>query len=226
MLITFDDIPFSIDTNEVLKKLGLAEFFFEEIDVLVQRTNREGRPKAVVRRLSVGAGDETKVEIGGAVISSRVVASLVGKNEEAFAYVATCGVELEGIMNETADPVEKMWQAQINQTVLRHAQNFAIEQLEKNYGASSLCSVNPGSIPDWPLSQQPMLFGLIGDVTAHTGVILNESFLMIPTKSLSGIWFSRRDKFENCQVCKREDCMGRRSAFNKKLYDELFPMGA
>ena len=226
MLITFDDIPFSVGTDEMLEKLGLAEYFFEEIDALVKRSNEEGRPKVVVRALPVGARGESFVEIGEARIDSRLVASLVGENETAYAYVATCGTELEQIMNETADAVEKMWQAQINQTVLRRGLSHAIEQLEKQYGITSLCSVNPGSIPDWPLSEQPKLFGMIGDVTAHTGVMLNDSFLMIPMKSLSGIWFVGKEKYENCSVCLRTDCMGRRAKFDKKLYDRLFPMGA
>ena len=47
------------------------------------------------------------------------------------------------------------------------------------------------------------------------GVALNQSYLMVPFKSVSGVYgFGHRDKIDDtrvaCDLCPRENCIGRR----------------
>jgi hypothetical protein len=224
VLISFDDIPFEINTMSALQTLGLDKHFFDEIDALVKRSNLMGRPRAVVRILETGPWDEKSVQVGGTNVESRLASSLLRDAGAVYAYVVTCGVELERLMNETADPVEKMWQAQLNQEALRQAQRRTLKAVEGLAGAENLCSINPGSHPDWPLAAQRQLFALIGRAEECTGVELNESLLMLPTKSVSGIWFQSRQGYENCRICERAGCEGRRAAFDRQMHGEIFSM--
>ncbi len=46
---------------------------------------------------------------------------------------------------------------------------------------------------------------------------MTDSCLMIPIKSVSGIFFPNADKFESCQLCEREHCQGRRAPYSEEL---------
>jgi hypothetical protein len=82
--------------------------------------------------------------------------------------------------------------------------------------------MNPGSLPDWPLSEQRPLFTLLGENPGTIGVELMDSFLMTPVKSVSGMWFPTEERFESCQLCQRHNCPGRRAQFDAGLYDRKY----
>jgi hypothetical protein len=69
----------------------------------------------------------------------------------------------------------------------------------------------------WPIEQQRSLFALFGDVEALIGVALTESYLMLPTKSVSGVYFETDQSFISCQLCTREACPGRRAKYTGKV---------
>ena len=80
--------------------------------------------------------------------------------------------------------------------------------------------MSPGSLQDWPIESQRQLFQLLPEVEASVGVRLNKSFLMIPTKSVSGIYFQTEVSFFNCQLCQRGKCPGRKARYNEDLARE------
>jgi len=47
-------------------------------------------------------------------------------------------------------------------------------------------------------------------------VILTESFLMMPRKSSSGIFFPTETPFFACQLCPREGCPARKAAYDPR----------
>lgn len=49
---------------------------------------------------------------------------------------------------------------------------------------------------DWPIQEQRKLFEIIGNTKDLIGVELTDSCLMLPIKSVSGIWFPA-EHFEN-----------------------------
>ena len=105
---------------------------------------------------------------------------------------------------------------------LRTALKALEEYLAKNDCEGSLSRIGPGSLADWPLEEQTPLFKILGDTEAAIGVRLTESLLMIPTKSISGIFFFGEVAFESCQLCPREECPGRRAAYDKDLYETRY----
>ena len=99
---------------------------------------------------------------------------------------------------------------------------FFLAEVEKTFhvGASSI--KNPGSHPDWPLREQGPLFRLLGDVAGAIGVTLSESFVMLPTKSVSGILFPTDSDFASCQLCPREECPNRRAPYDPGLFERRY----
>jgi hypothetical protein len=77
--------------------------------------------------------------------------------------------------------------------------------------------MSPGSLADWPITQQEELFSIFGNVEDLIGVKLTESFLMVPLKSVSGIYFPTEIEFVSCQLCPREVCSGRRAPYDPDL---------
>jgi hypothetical protein len=53
-------------------------------------------------------------------------------------------------------------------------------------------------------------------------VELTDSFLMVPNKSVSGLRFPTETSVENCQLCPREVCPGRRTPYDPKLYEQRY----
>ena len=87
---------------------------------------------------------------------------------------------------------------------------------EQYHTAGHLSSLNPGSLAAWPISGQQELFEILGgrDFVRETiGVTYNDSFLMLPSKTGSGIMFESEVVYENCQHCPMKDCPNRRAKY-------------
>jgi hypothetical protein len=76
--------------------------------------------------------------------------------------------------------------------------------------------MNPGSadVEVWPIEQQAVLFRLLGDVETEIGVVLSDHMLMMPNKSVSGVFFPSHSGWVSCEACTRQGCVGRRAPFN------------
>ena len=61
--------------------------------------------------------------------------------------------------------------------------------------------------------QQEALFRLMGDVAGTVGVTLTTSSLMLPSKSISGFYFSAEEHFETCRYCPLLHCPSRQEAY-------------
>jgi hypothetical protein len=75
-------------------------------------------------------------------------------------------------------------------------------------------------LADWPIEEQAPLFKLLGDVETSIGVQLTDSLLMLPAKSISGIFFPTEISFISCQLCPRKRCESRKAKFDDKLAGE------
>jgi len=174
-------------------------------------------PKALYTQVPVDWNDDI-LRVGGHTITSIVVRKNFADSPLVWPYVATCGRELYEYATTLTDPLEQFWADKIQVAALGqalkalHAEFFAAHN-----GGEPMASVNPGSLPDWPLPQQQMVFDLLGDVEGQVGVTLCDSFLMVPIKSVSGIFFKSEIGFVNCMLCTRETCPNRRAP-----YDEMF----
>ena len=97
---------------------------------------------------------------------------------------------------------------------LEQAAAWLAGYLEARYGVGGLSNLSPGSLVDWPITEQPKLFSIFGDTERLIGVRLTDSMLMVPRKSISGILFPSEEGFVACQLCDRENCQGRKAPYN------------
>ncbi len=222
--VTFDDIPWQLEADEVLKKVHLdpAASDADQVRRLVQAAHAIGRPKALYREAFVEARGDDSVAIDAVTFKSRVLRVNLEHAEQVFAYLATCGTELADWAASLGDMLEQYWADAIMDLALRKALHFLNERIGQIVPHNRTSVMNPGSLHDWPITQQRPLFALIGPCAARVGIRLTESLLMVPAKSVSGVRFPTEVRFENCQLCPRKDCPNRRSPYDRELYQRKY----
>jgi len=82
----------------------------------------------------------------------------------------------------------------------------------KEKGWAATCTYSPGQY-NWTIEEQKEIFEMIDG--SKIGVALNSSFLMVPFKSISAVYgFGPKESINKtrvaCDLCPRENCIGRR----------------
>ncbi len=219
-----DNVPFQIDTGQLYKNLRIKEGseLVARLNHLVDKAQAIGRPKASYKVAFIESRGDDQIIIDGIMLTSRVLRVNLEKAHRVFPYVATCGLELEDWSSTINDMLEKYWADVIKEMALRVAFKHLNEHLIDHFQPGKISRMNPGSLPDWPLPEQQQLFALLGGGPASIGIKLTDSFLMVPIKSVSGIWFPTEESFESCLLCPREKCPGRRAPYDPDLYDRKY----
>ncbi len=219
-----DNIPFQIDTGQLYKNLRIKEGneLVARLKPLIDKAQAMGKPKAAYKVAFIESRGDDQVIIDGVMLTSRVLRVNLEKAHRVFPFVATCGIELEEWSVSIDDMLERYWADVIKEMALRVALKHLNEHLIDHFQPGKISRMNPGSLPDWPLPEQQQLFALLGGGPASIGVKLTDSFLMIPIKSVSGIWFPTEESFESCLLCPREKCPGRRAPYEPDLYNQKY----
>lgn len=215
-----DAIAVTFDTDEVMARMRLPADnpdLRRSVSHLVELAQQVARPKALYGVRFVERRGKDWLEIGGVTFTSRVLRKNLDTVERVFPYVATCGRELEEVDLPADDFMAPYIMDTIKAQALGTALSHLFAHLREKYALSKTSRMNPGSLPDWPLTQQVPLFSLFGDVESLIGVRLTDSYLMFPVKSVSGLLFPTEVTFESCQLCRREVCPGRRAAFDPEM---------
>ncbi len=220
-----NSIPIELDLEAVLKRMRLrnrSDNIVGNIREMLDIARPIARPKAVYEVAYVENKNGDSLEIGGVKFTSRVLRVNLDKVERVFPYVVTCGRELEEIEIPSTDFIKGYYLDQIKETTVVLARQYVEDYLKKRYALGQLSRMAPGAGAeiDWPIMQQKELFSLFGGrekVEELIGVRLTDSFLMVPIKSVSGIFFPTEVSFESCQLCPRERCIGRRAAYDPEL---------
>lgn len=215
-----NNLPFQIDLEQLAHQLRIKEGsnHLEKLRRLAEQARAEGKPKAVYRMAYIEERTDDQVKINGVVLSSRVLRVNLDKAHRVFPYVATCGKELEDWSQGFTDLLEKYWADAIKEMAVKQTVRNLNGYLTEHFQPGNLSRMNPGSLPDWPLSEQKPLFSILGEAVREIGVQLTDHFLMLPVKTVSGIWFPTEESFESCRLCPRDGCPGRRAAYDQELY--------
>jgi len=163
---------------------------------------------------------EEKLDDGVVIEGLRLTSKVLRKNldavERVFPFVITIGNKFGEKLDACNDLLEKFYLDTIGNVALNQVRLALKDHLKQDYAIEKTAFMAPGSLPDWPIEQQKPLFKLLGDVPASIGVQLNDSLLMLPAKSVSGIYFPTETSFISCQLCPREHCESRKATFNEK----------
>jgi hypothetical protein len=220
-----DSIPIVLRLEDVIKRMRLRnrnETILGNIREMLDIAGPIARPKAVFDVAYIENKNGDSMEIGGVQFKSRVLRINLDKVERVFPYVITCGRELDEIDIPSTDFIKGYYLDQIKETAVVLARQHVENQLKKRYALGQLSQMAPGAGAgdDWPIMQQKELFALFGGrekVQEVIGVRLTDSFLMVPIKSVSGLLFPTEVRFESCQICPREQCIGRRAAYDPAM---------
>jgi hypothetical protein len=225
--VVMEEIPFDPDMDTLAEwlRIGHGSARMVSLGEMVDTAKAMARPKAVYRVVRVETRGDDFVVVDGTRLTSRVLQVNLAGVHRAFVYIATCGVELETWARSLEAPLDRFQAEAIATMALMAARQGLVEHLEQVFRPGRLGEMNPGSLQDWPLSEQRPIFDLLGDPEASIGVQLLDSCLMSPTKTTSGLLFSTEDGFYNCQLCPMEDCPGRRAPYDAGLYDRKYRHG-
>lgn len=222
-VIVWEDLPYVLpDVQHMAKRLHVFEDDLDEFEPVYARCAKIARPKFIFRQADVSLLENDDVRIGNKMFHSRILHVNMQGVRTAYAYVATCGRELFDLALSCEDPLERYWVDGISEHILRLIGVSAHQRLREMAGETRLFCMNPGSLPDWPISQQTPLFELIGDVYGKIGVELTDTFLMLPIKSNSGLYYASETDFVNCEFCARGECPSRRAPFNETKFAEKY----
>ena len=179
------------------------------------------RPRALLDEAFIQEKEKDSVLIGGVRFHSRVLAENLRNVEKAFPFILTIGDQLEKRASEAGDILDQYRLETLGDLALGAA-GRELEIFLKRYGMEKTASMSPGSLDDWPITEQPFLFSLLED-GLPIDVRLTDSMLMIPRKSLSGFYFPTEIDFQSCRLCPRENCGGRRASYDPHLKARFFP---
>ncbi|MCX8082651.1 MAG: vitamin B12 dependent methionine synthase [bacterium] len=219
-------IPFRFVLEDIAQKFKIFPNSneFSILKNMLREAEEIAIPKAVYKIGYIDKKTESSVVINGIEFQSRVLRVNLEDAERVFLYVITCGRELDNWSKKYTDPFFSYITDYVKELILRSTINFFFDYIKDTYKIPKFSKMAPGSLNDWPIQQQRKLFETIGDVENTAGVILTDSFLMIPSKSVSGIIFPAEITFESCMLCPREKCPSRRAPYNSSLCDEKYKL--
>ena len=168
------------------------------------------KPRAAYRSAFVEGRSDDTVTVESRIFRSRVLRVNLDGVYKVFPYVITVGPELENASARSGDLLHRYDLETLADLALDAARNGLQGRLARENGFDLLSSMSPGSLEDWPLTEQTPLFGLLGDLPAEIGVRLTDALLMLPRKSISGLFFPSAEAFSACRLCPRDSCPGRK----------------
>jgi hypothetical protein len=222
--ILLNDIDFEVNLEALLEKINIESGSerSKRVEEIVNEAIEVAKPKALYSIAYIDNQGEDSVTVGEVEFSSRVLSVNLDSAGRIFPFVATCGQELEEWSEQYDDILESYWVDVIKEMALGVARDRLEEHISEHNNPGPMSKMNPGSLPDWPISEQKKLFKLLEDSEDKIGVKLSNSFLMQPVKSTSGIYFPKESSFENCQLCPRKECPSRKAPYDEDLYEERY----
>lgn len=209
------------DMAELMARLRVPEDLDEDFAEIYEECVSIADPGYMYAAVPVRqVGDSTIV--GGVEFKSRIMLKNFAGQDIVWPYVLTCGKNLYELAKRKSDPLERYWVDCIAEAYLglmhpmMHAEVAALADVERLY------SMNPGSLDDFPLACQRPLFDMLGDVESGIGAWLTDSFLILPYKSGSGIYFRSDSHYENCSMCPRANCPNRRAPYDGMLFETRY----
>jgi len=222
--IIVDSVPLQLNFDELCQRLrvNVESARAEEVKLLVEQAEAIARPKGLYKLGFIDEKGDDYIVVDGLPFKSRILRVNVGETQRVFFFVATCGEELDSWASSRPSLLLRYYAETIQEIALQRAFEALEADIQERYRSGKTAIMTPGSLEDWPLSEQLSVFAILGDPRAKVGVDLNDSFLMKPMKSVAGVIFSTQLNFESCQLCPREGCSGRRSPYEPDLYAKRY----
>jgi len=217
-----DNIQIKINFDLVRKRLHLKrDSDLKSVQDIVHMAQPLVEPRVLYKVSYIEEKLDDGVVVEGLRLTSKVLRKNLDAVERVFPFVITIGKKFGEMLDACNDLLEKFYLDTIGNVALNQVRLALKDHLKQNYAIEKTAFMAPGSLPDWPIEQQKPLFKLLGDVPASIGVQLNDSLLMLPAKSVSGIYFPTETSFFSCQLCPREHCESRKAKYSEEKATEF-----
>lgn len=217
-MVILKDTILHLNAKEVAAKLRTKDW--EEIQCLLESVRSLITAHAAYRVCYVEERHESSVIIESTCFTSRVLRKNLDRVGRVFPFVITIGRDLEEKADGVNDVLIRYYLDVIGNIALVKARKQLENHLRTKFAFDGISYMSPGSLENWPIEEQIPLFSLLAGVEKSIGVTLTESLIMIPKKSISGIYFPTETTFSSCQLCARERCEARRAKYDKGLARE------
>jgi hypothetical protein len=219
-LTTLDHVPYTENADTFLKAIDLppsSEYADEALELFTAAAGIAA-PKVVYRVCYVEHKTDSIIRTDGIELHSRIMRVNLHDAERLFPFIATCGQELDEWAAGITDPLHRFWADTLRESALRCAFDRFTAHLKATVNPGSTAVMTPGSLEDWPIEEQAVVFRLLGRGPELVGVTLTDSYLMIPTKSIAGVIVPTAKDYVNCKLCPREHCQGRQAPYDPDYY--------
>jgi hypothetical protein len=216
------EIPEDIGKDFLTKVMGgmLVPKMEEMLAQKKEECTKSINPKAVYGSFEIAAieGELVRFQSGDEFNGPNISKILKG-SKTATIFICTLGPDVDKaikVVSDSGDSLSTIIMDAVTTSILgllgEYMGKLIREEGIKEKGWSSTCSYSPGQYK-WTIEEQKILFGMVDGKSI--GVVLNESFLMLPFKSISGVYgFGHADSIDKtrvaCDLCPRENCIGRR----------------
>jgi hypothetical protein len=216
------DVPFA-PSYEKYKNLIRLEAYPDAEDsarLLFDKTVEKLQPKSLIITEYIEnrskEGSDVVLQVGTSTFKGKILTELDNVHR-LFPYIATCGNEMESYDTSSLDMLASFWLDTLKTMALGAIRLCTAQYIKDTYGIEKVSSVNPGSgnVDIWPVQELGRIFDLL-DQGTPIGVQLTPSSLMIPNKTISGIFYESENSFTSCTYCERDHCPGRKEPFSGK----------
>jgi hypothetical protein len=219
----------SFDTQKVLRLLGakqgrrVSPASLRRVDLWAKGIEGMLMPQLSYRTLKLSKVHSGGIQlVDGTCFKSPKLAKALASAHKVCCFMATVGPAvdaeiqrlMEGQRYADAYVLDAIGSTSAENVVEQFYQRMGRRQKDKNAGVTMRFS--PGYC-DWPISQQRPLFRLFDDMVTPD-VVLNESCLMSPRKSVSGLFGLLPSALNGaapagnpCSTCNQRNCIARRS---------------
>ena len=218
--ILVDHIPVKVTKEDVLRKLGMPadHRYGSDIEKVIAEAETIANAKLLYAEAKIEARTEDTVTIGGVVFKGRDLADALKDVDTVYPYICTCGRELNDYAMNCKDLVKMLYLDYIAHFYLLQSSVELSDRVDNQLGTRSMC-MTPGSFDNWELKENIPIFMLLNKGEGM-GIMLNETGIMYPAKSVAGIRFKAPFCEDRCAICLKKDCGNRKADFDKRVYED------
>ena len=215
------DIPEDIGGDFLNKLMGgrsnphLEKLLEEKRKICVENIH----PKAIYRTFEIEKVKGNSVYFkSGYIFNGPNISKILTGSEITIIFIFTLGNKIDEIIkegNKLGDTLATIVMDAISTSMLgtlgEYAGNIIKKEGIKYESWGSTCTDSPGQYK-WTIEEQKEIFNMVEG--SRIGVKLNKSFLMVPFKSISGVYgFGPKDKIDKtsvaCDIFPRKNCISR-----------------
>lgn len=216
-----------IDLHELARFFGrrntatLSTRVSLKIEQMMKIFRRRLNPQLYYRKMRIDAVNDGSIHLGeGPVVKSRKLSRAMKDCTAIICFIATIGPGVEAEIKKLLDEkrlsaayiLDSMGSVAVEDIVEKFHSSMGNQLRSKDRGVTFRFS--PGYC-DWPITDQKKLFSIFD--SQKLGVHLNDSCLMQPRKSISGIFGLTPSNLvpptgphNPCDACKKRGCIARR----------------